>query len=401
VAGQKGSTVDVAAYLPSLRQSPIGAYGGAAADAIDVAALVDVLTRRPALLAGDGVVSADDDAAAASSGLDPRGSSAADRAALAVVDAAIFALEGQKLRHGYVPAAQALRAHFTTPAEAKDILKAVAAADAHVEVVGPTVSSWRPGPIVADRAVHVVVGSGARLVLDLLAPSVRRLKVELSLLGRHKQGMAAPPAHDDDVYRGLQLLHAGDPQSVVERRRGDADEGCVEADDGEGFVVDCTRLQDDLVDRRLRTLVVPLKRARAVIVGVTDVALVADVMMHLATAGASIKSVQQLSLSRDDDAGVGVGVGVDGNDPFLLDAGSGQLWPGKSEGWSWSTPSSLVWPTAPGIRCDVGAFAAAQALAHARLSVSNASWTAPLRRRVRHGDSGSGLEAIAAISGAG
>ena len=44
-------------------------------------------------------------------------------------------------------------------------------------------------------------------------------------------------------------------------------------DDGHVFIVDCARLSDELVDRRARALLGPLKRANVVIVGVVDEAL--------------------------------------------------------------------------------------------------------------------------------
>ncbi len=392
-----GHDVDVLGVLPSLRAQALLVYAGAAADSVDVAAIVDVLRRRPRFLDQDVAIGADDPVVNAL--VDARGVGAADRAARALVDAAVLALEGQKLRHGFVAPSSSLKAHFASPDEAKAILNLVAEQADQLQVTPPALSSWRPPPLPTDRVVHVVVGGGARRVLDLLSPSVRRLKVELSLVGRGPRGAHAV-GDDDDVYRGLALLHNDDVKSVVERRGADADEGCVEADDGAGFVVDVARLHEELVDRRARSLIMPLKKARAVVIGVVDVTAVGAVCEALLEAGVSVGSVQSLisatPLGGDDDDNDD---SHDNDDPSIVDAGDLRLWPGRAAAFSVSAPSSLVWTSQH--RADAGAMMAAQALAKARLmaslSSSSSSWPVERRRFVRDDGSGPALRALASM----
>ena len=139
--------------------------------------------QREGLLEGDVIVDADDATAIDDVDVDGRGVGVGERAALAVVDAVVLALEGQKLRHGFAPEAVTLREHFASPDEAREILRVVADIADRLQLLPPKASAWRPQLPSGAKAVHVVVGGGARRVFDLLVPSLRRLRVELSLVG--------------------------------------------------------------------------------------------------------------------------------------------------------------------------------------------------------------------------
>jgi hypothetical protein len=234
-------------------------------------------------------------------------------------------------------------------------------------------------------ALHVLVGAPVRRVLDVLAPYCRRLRVDLALLGR------APGAvpDDDDVYRGLERLLATEPGCVAERRVGDDDEGFF--DTGVGFVIDSVRLGEDLVDRRARGLVAPLKRKRAVIVGVVD----GDALAALPTTPASVTVLASGSRQPSvlvDGGGTGVlplgaaGVGRDERTEVGDDSDG-------AEARAPTASLSLPWRgLAPGGgSVDEGAFAAAQAAWRRTLT---AGWPAP---SVRIDDDPSAL-ALAALA---
>lgn len=233
------------------RQLRPRAHKGAGDDAVDVKALVDVLARHP-----DALVSPlrpiDDE---------PRGRPLRQQLARAVVDACVLGLEQQKLRHGMTAPAASLKQAFASPDVARDTLVAVRDA---------AVPSVDVGAVAVDVAVpagaHVVAGVVARRLQDLLSPYVRKLRVDLALLGR-----AGAVVDDDDVYRGLAVLNDREPGCVAERR---ADAGEF-GDDGRVFVVDCARLVEDHVDRRARSLIGPLKKAGVVVVGVVDASALA------------------------------------------------------------------------------------------------------------------------------
>lgn len=379
VAGAALDPGDVAALLPPLRALAPACAPLAGDDVVDVATVVDVLRRRPGLLDGDpadAVVAVTDDP------VDPRGAPIAVRAARAVVDAAILALEAKKLAFGLTAPPAALKAAFTSPDEARATLLALRGLEDRVAVASScSTPGWAAG-LPPDREVHVVAGAAARRVLDLLAPSVRRLRVELALAGRR-----GAVIDDDDVYRGLVRLHAADPATVDERRARDAEEGVVEVDDGAGFVVDAMALVEDLVDRRARGLVLPLKKARVAIVGVVDADDLERVLRGLADDGITVRSLQLLVTAtvgdeRDDDGDM---VGA------VVDAGSGHVWPGATATATLSLPWLGLAPV--GFAVDEGAFTLLQAAAVAGLDGTLA--TTPRLNRVVGDHSGAALAAVA------
>ena len=391
----RGDSVDVVPLLPVVRAAGIQAYTGAGADAVDIKALMDVLQRRPDL---QGFVAVDDDGTGA--GLDPRGAPARHHAARSLVDACVLALESRKLAHGLVATPTSLKAAFASPDEARTVLGAVASLAADAMVVVPSSSSSSSTSssalsrllerVPADRPLHVVVGGGARRLLDVVAPSVRRLRVELALVGRR-----GTVVDDEDVYRGLRRLHGDSPPTVIERRTNDASEGCWESDEGAVFFVDGTRLAEDLVDRRARSLVLPLKRARAGIVGVVDDGALGVVLQGLAERGGRVVSLQILSPSVRADDGADADSGDSGDGPpdgLVIDAATGHGWPVSSSS-SLSVPWLGLVPG--GVSGDDGAFAALQGAAWARLERRGM----PLCRfrRMVDDDSAAALAALAAM----
>jgi len=383
-AGADLAADDVAGLLPALRASAGRSAPLAGADVIDVATIVEILRRRPGLpavgAAGPVVIDVDDDP------VDPRGAPAAVRAARAVVDAAVLALEAKKLAFGLVAPAAALKAGFASPDEARATLVWLRDLEDRVVVAASSLAapSWAAA-MPPDREVHVVAGAGARRVLDVLAPSVRRLRVELALAGRR-----GAVVDDDDVYRGLVRLHGADPATVAERRAADAGEGVVEVEDGAGFVVDATALAEDLVDRRARGLVLPLKKARVGVVGVVDPADLARVLAGLAEDGVVVRSLQLLvpaTIADDDtsrDGGADIGSGA------VVDAASGHLWPGTSASATLSLPWLGLAPD--GVAVDEGAFTLLQAAAAAGL---DGGLPSPQLLRVVGDDSVASLAALA------
>jgi hypothetical protein len=389
-----GESVDVVPLLPAVRAAGIRAWPGAGADTVDVKTLVDVLQRRPDL---QGFVAIDDDGTAA--GLDPRGAPARHHAARTLVDACVLALESRKLAHGLSATPASLKAAFATPDEARAVLGAVASlAESAMVVLPSSSSSSRQAAAVsllvervpADRPLHIVVGGGARRLLDVVSPSVRRLRVELAIVGRR-----GTVVDDEDVYRGLRRLHGDSPPTVTERRSNDASEGCWESDDGAVFVVDGTRLAEDLVDRRARSLVLPLKRVRAAIVGVVDDDALASVLQGLAKRGGRVVSLQNLAptVHATDVGDADSGDGSDGpQDGLVVDAATGHGWPVSSSS-SLSVPWLGLVPA--GVSGDDGAFGALQGAAWARLERRA---TPPCRfRRMVDDDSAAALAALAAM----
>jgi hypothetical protein len=408
----RGEPVDVVPLLPVVRAAGIRAYPGAAADTVDVKTLVDVLQRRPDLEGSaddaggdDGAdpgenrlfLAVDDDGTAV--GLDPRGAPARQHAARSLVDACVLALEARKLAHGLVATPTALKASFATPDEARAVLGVVGSLASAAMVVLPSSSSsssydthvsWLLERVPADRPLHVVVGGGARRLFDVLAPSVRRLRVELALVGRR-----GTVVDDEDVYRGLRRLHEDSPPTVTERRTNDASEGCWESDGGAVLFVDGTRLTEDLVDRRARSLVLPLKRARAGIVGVVDEGALAAVLQALGHAGRRVVSLQTLAPTVQADNGddADSSDGSDGSpDGLVVDAATGHGWPVSSSS-SLSVPWLGLLPV--GVSGDEGAFAALQGAAWARLE-RRAMPLCRLRRMIDD-DSTAALAALAAM----
>lgn len=252
-ADERGA-YDVGPLLWHWRQLRPRAHPGGKDDAVDVAALVDVLGRRPDALTAP-LLAIDDD---------PRGRPLRQQLSRALADACILGLEQQKLRHGLTVPAATLKQFFASPDVARDTLVAVRDAAVPAVAVGSVVVSGKDVP----AGAHVVAGAVARRLQDLLSPYVRRLRVDLALLGRDGPADKAR-VDDDDVYRGLARLNARAPACVDERRGHDDEFG----DDGRVFVVDCARLKEDEVDRRARSLIAPLRKAGVVIVGVVDVAV--------------------------------------------------------------------------------------------------------------------------------
>jgi hypothetical protein len=386
-AGADLAAADVSSLLPALRASAGRSAPLAGADVVDVVTVVGILQRRPGLLDGDGtdpvVIDVDEDL------VDPRGAPRAVRAARAVVDAAVLALEAKKLAFGLVAPPAALKASFASPDEARATLLSLRALEDRLVVAASSVAapSWAAA-MPPDREVHVVAGAGARRVLDVLAPSVRRLRVELALAGRR-----GAVVDDDDVYRGLQRLHGADPATVAERRAADADEGVVEVDDGAGFVVDATALVEDLVDRRARGLVLPLKKARVGIVGVVDPADLGRVLGRLAEDGVVVRSLQLLvpATIADDDTSHEGGADADGPGA-VVDAASGHIWPGARASATLSVP--WLGLATDGVAVDEGAFTLLQAAAAASLEVG---LPPPRLLRVVGDDSVASLAALARV----
>jgi len=343
-----GDVVDITPLLPVVRAARIAGYDTAGVDDVDVVLLADVLRRRPDILDGtaesavDGTLSlSDDDDSIA---LAPR----RHRATRLLVDALIVGLESTKLRWGLRPRPAILKTVFASPDEARAVLAAVAAVPETI-LAQPLLRSPSTSTTPALRGanpgnVHVVVGPAARRLRDMLSPAVRRLRVDLALLGRHN-GIV----DDDDVYRGLALLD-DEPGCRAERDAADAAEGLILDDDG-AFVVDSTRLLEEHVDRRLRSLLLPLKKARATIVGIVDDDHL-DAALTLAP-----KSIQIVVASS----------AVTSSAPWFVDAGSGAIVVGDSDDRvaSLSVPSPLL--VHDGVEWDDGAWRLQQAVAAARL----------------------------------
>jgi len=333
----QGHDVDVSPLLAAVRASSPRAYPGAGSDDVDVPSLVAALGRHAHALDDDGVFS-------------PTFDDGDEAAARAVLDALCVALEAKKLAHGLVPQAAALKASFASPAEAKAVLQRVVArygragedgVDVIVAGLEPSAADMPDISIASGRPAHIVVGAPGGRLAALLSPSVRRLRVELALLGRKG---SAGAADDDDVYRGLAVLDADAPQTVAERRARDADEGVVRGE--RSFVIDAARLNDELVDRRARAALLALKRTKAVIVGVPDAGAL------LALPAVDWRTATILSHGDGQDDGT------------LVDAATGHLWPGGS-GVALSVPWRGLAPA--GVDVDEGGFALAQAWAHLRL----------------------------------
>jgi hypothetical protein len=345
---------------------------------------------------GDLVIAVDD--AGVVAGLDPRGVPAGHRAARALMDACVVSLEAKKLAHGMTATPSSLKASFASPDEARTLLTAVAGLASSSVLVQPSASSsslsslssslaaWTLAGVPSDRPLHLVVGGGARRLLDVLAPSVRRLRVELALVGRR-----GAIVDDEDVYRGLRRLHATNANTVTERRAKDADEGLGEHDSGAVFVVDALRLSEDTVDRRARSLVQPLKRARAIIVGVVDHGDLAALLRALVDSGRGIQSVQVLAPTV-----VGEPAAIDDGDDVVVDAATAHVW---LAGTATPAMATLSLPWLGLLPADVGgddgAFAALQAVARARLM--DGSIPSGRLRRAIDDDSTAALAALAAM----
>ncbi|MDP2341148.1 MAG: hypothetical protein Q8O67_09330 [Deltaproteobacteria bacterium] len=249
----EGDAVDVEGLLWAWRRLAPRCHPGAASDVVDVASLVEVLRRRAL---GDPILAVDDD---------PRGSPRRQQLARALADACVLALERQKLKHGMTASSSSLQACFASPEDARATLQALADSEPVVVDAGVFEPPEAPVPLLAaisGKELHVVAGGGARRLHDVLSPYVRRLRVELALLGRN-----GAVVDDDDVYRGLELLNAREPRCVAERRAAEP------FDDAGFFAIDTARVPEEGVDRRARALIGPLKKANITVVGVVDVLL--------------------------------------------------------------------------------------------------------------------------------
>ncbi len=343
-----GHVVDVEPLLAAVRATPIAGYPGAAADVVDVPAILEVLSRHPHVAEheqhiDDGVLwltAADDDHT-------PR----RHRGSRLLVDAIVLALESRKLQWGQRPEPAALKANFASPDDARALLSRLIALPAlRLQPVheNNVVVARNPPTVGADRVVHVVVGHAAQRLFDMLSPAVRHLRVDLALLGRRNGRI-----DDDDVYRGLAHVDAHDPTCRSERNTADASMSVRAHSDH--FVVDTTVLQEDLVDRRLRSLLAPLKKQRAVIVGVLDDdALPAVLWLHPRT-------LQVVSTCNAPTS----------SSPTLLDAASGHVWPG-ADGLSLSLPSPVLFPVSAPFVVDDSAFWLVQSAARAATERSTA-----------------------------
>lgn len=380
----------VDSLLPSLRALPLAAAPLAGDDEVDVGALVEIVRRRPSLLQprnDDGPVWLDVEAGA----LDPRGSPRATRAARTVLDAVVVALEAKKLAFGFTAAPAALKAACSTPDDARALLRSVHALEARVGVSPSSPSSAWTAAIPADREIHVVAGGVSRRLVDLLSPAVRRLRVELALAGR-RGGVI----DDDDVYRGLERLFESDPETVLERRAHDATEGVIEADDGGGFVVDAAALSEELVDRRARGLIAPLKKARVAIVGVVDPSDLGTVLAGLTADGHTVRALQLLvpaTRGASDTNNSDNDNDLDPDDGAIIDAASGHLWPGGAATATVSVPWLGLVPAS--VAADEGAFVLLQAAA--RWSLANPPSVATRLVRRTHYHTGAALRALAAM----
>lgn len=335
----EGDGVDVEGLLWAWRQLQPRCHRGASdagIDAIDVAAIVDVLGRRPRLfengtLAPLGV----DDGPDGHSGDEPRGTPLRQRMARALADACTLGLERQKLLHGLAPTASSLKQHFASPDVARDTLQALI--DADVPQVTPLSdragdAPWPPAAVLSllsplspllsssattsGRVVHLLLGDVGR-ALDVVSPCVRRLRVELALLGRDGASPQAARVDDDDVYRGLDRLDAREPGCVAERRA-HPDEF---ADDGAVFVVDTRRLHEDAVDRRARSLVPALKKKNAIVVGVSELLLLPSILRALRPTSIQILASSSSSSSSFPSAlldGTGAVLPLPGDGPPAL-----------------------------------------------------------------------------------
>jgi hypothetical protein len=344
----RGEDADVDVLLPAWRALAPACHPGAGRDEVDVAALAAVLGRHPDLLADVGSTAGRPIAVVGCVDDDPRGGPPAAAVARMLADVLVLRLESRKIAHGLPAPAPALRAVFPDPDTARRVLAAVR--DLPGLAVAPAAPPATDGlldaltaPGMAGRAVHIAVGGSIRRLLDLLSPYGRRLRVDLALAGR----AAGAVPDDDDVYRGLARLAQQAPETISERRAVDAAEGFFDCN--AGFVLDTSRLVEDLVDRRVRTLVPTLQRARLVLVGVVD--------------ARAVRSLPGIPASThvlvDDDADRAPGA--------LLDGATGAVLPIAGAG---ASALSLPWrglaPTtadgAPVAAVDEGSFAALQAL---------------------------------------
>ncbi len=330
VALQEGGDVDVEGLLWAWRRLQPRCHPGAASDAVDVAAIVDVLRRRPDVL-GTPLAAVDDD---------PRGSPFRQQLARALADACILGLERQKLQHGLRATAAALRQAFASPDDARATLQALAdSAPVELALAVAPVAPPLP-PVGRGKDLHVVTGAGARRLFDVLSPYVRQLRVDLALLGRN-----GAVVDDDDVYRGLHLLNARAPGCVQERR----DHPAEPRDDGGVFVIDAAQVQEESIDRRARALLAPLKKANVVVVGVVDALLLPSVLAWRP------RSVQVLAASTHT-----------GSPATLGDAAHGAVLPLDGDGpLSWSVPWLGLLPAA--VDGDEDAFLACTVAWRARI----------------------------------
>ena len=379
-------TVDITSLLSLARAAGIRGYRAAADDGIDVEAIVDVVARHRHVLHREAetdqplLLSEHDDDSAGTDVIRRH------RAARLLVDALILGLESHKLRWGMRPLPSQLKSAFSSADEARAVLAAVAALPVDIRVARLSPAAVCPAPVHrTDRVVHVVAGPLAHHLQAMFSPAVRRLRVDLALLGR-----SGGVVDDDDVYRGLARLDHREPRCRAERRLQDADEGVV--DDGRFLIIDPQRLHEDLIDRRLRSLLTPLKRARVLIVVVADDV---DVDEAVAIGATSIQLI--------------VGGSAITKPPWLVAADSGTVI--ASSGAldepaplaSLSVPSPLLAPI-DGSCWDDGAFDLLQRITRARLrsapATSSTTTTTPVPSpRLHLGDDSSSLclAAIAAI----
>ncbi len=287
--------------LPAYRALAPPTHAGARADAVDVdfirrcrALGGDALLRARTIVVEEGparstlrVTAA---AARGASGdvafVAPAGDAAPGDALLLALG---LSLEAAKLAHGLKPPADALRASFATPNDARAAVAALewggAARELALAPARPRVDPRAVALHAGDRPVYVVCGAGALRVHDLLSPYARRLRAELGALGRSLRD-AGGRADDDDVYAGAAALLADD-EVCAERLEAERGEGFLPAGEG-ALVIRCEAVPDD-VDRRCREAAVALKRARAAIVVVEPSA--ASLAAALEGAGASCRAV--------------------------------------------------------------------------------------------------------------
>jgi hypothetical protein len=269
---------DIRALLPAWRALSPAGHPGAGADTLDVNTLAAIASqsidlvgahalhvsagafRAPVRIepahAGGPDEGAQNEAALALLGVEP---------GTALALALTLSLEGAKRAHGIGASADALRAAFATPEDARAVLDALDACGGARRVTFRENDDGTASAVsraVGDRPAFVFCAAGAFGVHDLLSPYARRLGAKLALAGRGRV------RSDDDTYRGIERIAALEPDAVFERLAAEEQDGLVRC--GRALVIQLDRVPESGIDARAREAAVVLKKARAAIVCVSD-----------------------------------------------------------------------------------------------------------------------------------